>query len=68
MPDSVPTLRSRRAMAVRHHGVDSQQAIDAARELAAANLERYVDEVVAKAPPLTIEQLDRITAILRGGA
>jgi hypothetical protein len=55
-------------MAVRHHGPDSQQAIDAARNLAAANLERYVDEIVAKAPPLTTEQLDRITAILRGGA
>ena len=41
--------------------------LNARRELAAANLEKYVSEVVAKAPPLTPEQRTRIAALLRAG-
>lgn len=38
------------------------------RALAEAKLAAYVEQVVSTAPPLTEEQLDRITGLLRGGA
>lgn len=42
--------------------------ISARRDLAAANLEAYVARVVSEAPPLTAEQIDRVSVLLRGGA
>ena len=38
------------------------------RDLKAQRLEEYIAKVVDSAPPLTVEQRDRIAAILRGGA
>jgi len=38
------------------------------RDYAAGKLAAYVAEVVAKAPPLSPAQRDRIAALLRGGA
>jgi len=37
------------------------------RELKAQRLEEHIAKVVDSAPPLTVEQRDRIAAILRGG-
>ena len=68
MVDPVISHRSKHALAVRFHGRDSEQAQNAIRDLKAVKLERHVQEVVAMSPPLTAEQLDRIAAILRGGA
>lgn len=36
-------------------------------DLRAAKLEDYVSRVVAEAPPLTAEQLDRVAVLLRPG-
>jgi hypothetical protein len=47
---------------------DDPVITSAKAELAAANLQSYVERVLATAPPLTDEQRDRIAAILRGGA
>ena len=44
---------------------DKQAAEQARKDLAAAKLERYVAEAVASAPPLTPEQLSRISGLLR---
>lgn len=37
------------------------------RDYAAERIAAYVEKIVADAPPLTNEQRDRLTAILRGG-
>jgi hypothetical protein len=47
---------------------DDPQVVETRWDLMAQRLEEHVREVVAKAPPLTPEQRDRIAAILRGGA
>ena len=44
------------------------ELLAAKRDLAADVLAEHAAKVVAKAPPLTREQIDRIAAILRGGA
>lgn len=59
--------RARSLKAVAHRKGDPKAITEAGRNLAAAKLEDYVEKVVAEAPPLTPEQRDRITAILRGG-
>ena len=51
----------------RSRNADDPDLADARRNLRAARLADYVEKVVAEAPPLTPEQRDRITAILRGG-
>lgn len=40
----------------------------ARRDLAEAKLLAYVAKTVAEAPPLTQEQIDRVSVLLRGGA
>ncbi|WP_420123714.1 hypothetical protein [Nakamurella sp.] len=40
---------------------------DTARDLATARIAEYVQRVVASAPPLRPEQIDRLSALLRGG-
>jgi hypothetical protein len=37
------------------------------RDIAADRLAEHIEKVVSQAPPLTVEQRDRIAAILRGG-
>ena len=45
----------------------SPAALIAARQaLAAEKLERYIEQVVATAPPLSPDQRDRLTVLLRG--
>lgn len=46
---------------------DDPDLLDARRRLRAAKLEEYVSRVVAEAPPLTQEQLDRVAVLLRPG-
>jgi hypothetical protein len=69
-PDS-PSIYARRARVAslsRSRAVDDPDYVDARRDLAAANLEQYIERVVAEAPPLTAEQRDKLAAILRGAA
>lgn len=69
MPSSTTlNARARLGQAVR---VGNQYAAtEARRDLAAAKLEQYVAKVVAEAPPLTADQISRISGLLRpaGGA
>ena len=58
--------RAKLAAISRHHSGDTE-AIDAARrDLRAARLEDHVRAAVDAAPPLTAEQRNRLSAILRG--
>lgn len=59
------TARAKLAAATRHHPDEDHTNLQ--RELAAAKLESYVARIVAEAPPLTPEQLDRVSALLRAG-
>ena len=60
--------RNRLGVVRRHHPDDHAAITDARRALAAAKLEDYVERVVAEAPPLTVEQRDKIALLLRGSA
>ena len=62
------TLQRKAAAAARWRGPDSIEAIDAKRASKAAALESYVARVVAEAPELSPEQLDRVAGLLRGAA
>ncbi|WJL95876.1 hypothetical protein QSU92_01220 [Microbacterium sp. ET2] len=66
----MPTKGSRLAftasqVAVTARRRDHAAHLDARREHAAAKLEQYIEQVVASAPPLTVEQRDRLAALLR---
>lgn len=69
MPSAVLIARSRVGVVSRLGG-DINELESARRDLAAAKLEQYIARVVDAAPPLTKEQQDRISALLRpsGGA
>ncbi len=47
---------------------DTETATTTGRDLRALKLEDYVRRIVAEAPPLTPEQVDRIGRVLRGVA
>jgi hypothetical protein len=38
------------------------------RQLSAERLAEHISRVVAEAPPLTTEQIERLSAVLRGGS
>lgn len=63
MPSSA--VKARSALGVATRIGDKQRIAEARRNLAAANIESYVAKVVAKAPPLTDTQANRIAAMLR---
>lgn len=67
MPEipSVATARGRLAGSKRWHPKEDHTELK--RDLAAAKLEEYVSRVVAEAPPLSQEQIDRIAVLLRPG-
>ena len=68
MPTTPRHERARVAVAVRNHGPDAPQAVDARRDLAAANLAAYITKTLAAAPPLTPAQVHDLRAmLLRGG-
>lgn len=58
-------LRGKYAMAVRYG--DPEKIAETKRDLATANLEKYISKVVADAPPLTAEQRAHLAALLIGG-
>lgn len=59
-------LRGKYAMAVRRG--DPEKIAETKRNLATANLEKYISKVVADAPPLTEDQREHLAALLSGGA
>lgn len=59
--------RARVAALSRSRKADDPQLIDARRSLKASRLQDYVARVIAEAPPLTAEQLDRVAVLLRPG-
>src|SRR5262245_54410983 len=59
------TLKSQRALAVRHHGADSPQARDAAEKLKAEKTAVYVERLLKDAPDLTEEQRTDLAELLR---
>lgn len=58
--------RNRVATLARYHRGSPEHAA-AVRDLAAAKLEDYIEQVVASAPPLTPEQRDKLALLLRSG-
>lgn len=62
--------QARSQLGVATRAGDKRAAEQARQNLAAAKLERHIAEAVASAPPLTAEQLTRISGLLRpiGGA
>jgi hypothetical protein len=66
VPSTNPVLKARSnlALAVRSHGRESSEALDARRDLAAAKLEREVERTLADSPPPTDAQAHRIAALL----
>ena len=67
-PNPVTLARSARANAVKSYGLNAPQAVETARDLAAAKLLRAVQEVVASAPPLTASQREAIISTLAPSA
>lgn len=59
--------RARIASLTRSRKADDPDLLDAKRNMRALKLEEYVARVVAEAPPLTVEQRDRIVGLLRAG-
>ena len=62
---SIDVRQARARLAVNSRHYPKQDHSHLRRDLAAAKLEDYVSRVVAEAPPLTPEQLDRISVLLR---
>lgn len=67
---SNPVFAARSRLGVAARRKHPQQLQTARQELAAAKLEAHIAKILAEAPPLTPEQLDRIAVLLRpaGGA
>lgn len=57
--------RSRLAKSAQVNGPDSTETTDARRDFAAARLDDYIRDTLAKAPPLTDEQRTRLAELLR---
>lgn len=55
------------AAMTKHYGPEYPGIPDVRRQLAEANLERYIEAQVAKCPPLTDDQIARLTALLKRG-
>lgn len=60
--------RGRVAALSRSRSIDDPDLLAARRDLAEASIAEHIAKVIAKSPPLTVEQRDRIAAILLGGA
>lgn len=65
---TVASLSARANVLSRHKGREHPDTVEARRLHAAADLERHIARVIEAAPPLTDAQVDRLTALLRGGA
>jgi len=66
----VPTyhLRARIAGLSRDRAADDPDLLDARTQLAAQNIINYVTKTLAKAPAISDEQRQRITALFEAGA
>lgn len=66
---SPPVARARGRVAAlsRSRTHDDPDFVEARRNLTAVTLEEHIERVLAKAPPLTDEQAERIAHRLRGG-
>lgn len=62
---SARTIQARLAAETRHR--PHEDHTDLRRDHAAEKLAEYIAKTVADAPPLTPEQRDRLTALLKGG-
>jgi len=60
--------RARIASLTRSRRPDDPELLAARERMAALKLEADIAKLVAKAPPLTAAQRDRLTVIIRGGA
>jgi hypothetical protein len=59
--------RGRVAALSRSRTADDPELVDARQNMRAERLAAYIEKVVAQAPPLTLEQRDRLALLLRGG-
>lgn len=59
--------RARVASLTRSRTPDDPELVDARRNLRAERLADYIKRTVDEAPPLTVEQRDRLALLLRGG-
>ena len=59
---------SRIGVLAKHKGAAHPETLAARRDLRAAHLEAAIARATAEAPPLTDEQVERLAALLRGGA
>ncbi|MFX4286288.1 hypothetical protein ACQBJO_12930 [Janibacter sp. G349] len=62
---SARTIQAKLAAASRHR--PNEDHSDLRRDHAAEKLAEHIAKVVATAPPLTVEQRDRLASLLRGG-
>lgn len=63
---SVTEARARHAALRRRRPPDDPAVVDAARNLAVANLDAYIRRAVDAAPKLNQAQRDRLAVLLRG--
>lgn len=73
MPHEAPGIDRAKAKAranalLRHRGPNDPDYLTARRDLAAATLAARIRAIVDAAPPLSPEQRDKLSALLRGGA
>lgn len=59
------SARARLAQSVQTNGPDAVETTNARRDFAAARLDDYIRDTLAKAPPLTNEQRARLRELLR---
>jgi hypothetical protein len=62
---SIAHHRARIGALSRDRQPDDPELLDAKAALAAAKLDAYIDKIVAEAPPLTPEQRNKLTELLR---
>lgn len=70
MADQAPTrktTRGRVAALTRSRAANDPELVEARRTLTLLKLEAAVKDALAAAPPLTVEQRERIAALLRAG-
>ena len=64
---SFNTERARVAYLSRSRTPDDPELVDARRNMRAERLAEHIKRTVDAAPPLTVEQRDRLALLLRGG-
>ena len=67
-PRSWTHERARVAALSRDRSADDPELIEARRNLRAERMAEYIRKTVDAAPPLSVEQRERLALLLRGGA